>query len=113
MYENLAKPLFSSLTSKLIGGLETFIPAETSPFWETLQGATNTEYKGAVLTSKHTPTEAALAITGSGGLTDVSISCNCSFNSGGTPVNLQCWCKPKRCHGHEIKQFIEGIKPHG
>lgn len=28
---------------------------------------------------------------------------------GGQSVNLQCWCFPKRCHGGEIKAFIEEL----
>jgi hypothetical protein len=27
----------------------------------------------------------------------------------GKSINLQCYCAPKRCHGHTIKAFIESF----
>ncbi len=29
----------------------------------------------------------------------------------GKNINLMCWCKPKRCHGETIKNYLEGKVP--
>ena len=29
----------------------------------------------------------------------------------GKNINLMCWCKPKRCHGETIKDYLEGKVP--